>query len=443
MPSLLEPSSLSHREKRNLTDQQRREILEILFSKSASGKLKRGCLKEVAAMYSVDPRTVRQIVQKANSCIAKGLTVDVSPNLRGRVGRKRVQLDLNKIAALPYSQRTNIRSIAEALEVPRTTIHRRVKDGVMRPHTNPLKPCLSEEGKRARLQFCLSMLEPSSLQSQPTFKNMYNYVHIDEKWFFMTKESERYYLLPHENEPLRTCKSKHFITKVMFLAAVARPRFDTTRNQEFSGKIGIFPFTYKEPAKRTSKNRVAGTLETKVVVSVTKEIIRKCLIEKVLPAIRAKWPRGNGIETILIQQDNARPHIREFDAEFLEEASKDGFDIRLSFQPPNSPDLNVLDLGFFRAIQSLQYQKAPKNIDELVSVVVSAFEELSPQTLDNVFLTLQACMIEIMKVNGGIGYKVPHIGKGGLMRDDNLPTQLQCDHDLVESVMAHLQNGGN
>ncbi|XP_058215524.1 uncharacterized protein LOC131326682 [Rhododendron vialii] len=145
MPSLPEPSSLSRREKRNLTDQQRREILEILFSKSASGKLKRGCLKEVATMYSVDPRTVRQIVQKANSCIAKGLTVDVSPNLRGRVGRKRVQLDLNRIAALPYSQRTNIRSIAEALEVPRTTIHRRVKDGMMRPHTNPLKPCLSEE----------------------------------------------------------------------------------------------------------------------------------------------------------------------------------------------------------------------------------------------------------------------------------------------------------
>ncbi|KAF7135477.1 hypothetical protein RHSIM_Rhsim08G0114700 [Rhododendron simsii] len=76
------------------------------------------------------------------------------------------------------------------------------------------------------------------------------------------------------------------------------------------------------------------------------------------------------------------------------------------------------------AIQSLQYQQAPTNIDELVSAVGRAFEELSPQTLDNVFVTLQACMIEIMKVKGGIGYKVPHFGKGGLMRDDNLPTQL-------------------
>ncbi|KAH7858199.1 hypothetical protein Vadar_021189 [Vaccinium darrowii] len=149
------------------------------------------------------------------------------------------------------------------------------------------------------------------------------------------------------------------------------------------------------------------------------------------------------IETILIQQDNARPHIHEFDAKFLEEASKDGFDIHLVFQPPNSPDLNVLDLGFFRAIQTLQYQQAPKNVDELVSAVMRAFEELPSERLENVFLTLQACMIEIMKVNGGIGYKVPHIGKGGLMRDGNLPTQLQCDHNLVESVLAHLHIGGN
>lgn len=29
--------------------------------------------------------------------------------------------------------------------------------------------------------------------------------------------------------------------------------------------------------------------------------------------------------------------------------------IRMLYQPPNSPDLNVLDLGFFAAIQSIQY----------------------------------------------------------------------------------------
>jgi len=42
----------------------------------------------------------------------------------------------------------------------------------------------------------------------------------------MTKEAEKYYLLAEEEDPQRYCQSKRFISKVMFVAAVARPRFD-------------------------------------------------------------------------------------------------------------------------------------------------------------------------------------------------------------------------
>ncbi|XP_024627974.1 uncharacterized protein [Medicago truncatula] len=189
---------------------------------------------------------------------------------------------------------------------------------------------------------------------------MHNIVHIDEKWFYITKKSMHYYLLPDEEEPLRTCKSKNFIAKVMFLVAVARPRFDAEGNEVFSGKIGVFPFVTQEPAKRNSVNRAAGTLETKPITSVTKEVSRTFLIEKVLPAIREKWPEDCVRDPIFIQQDNARTHIDHNDAEFCEAAKLGGFDIRLMCQPPNSPDLNVLDLGFFSAIQSLQYKKLQK-----------------------------------------------------------------------------------
>ena len=61
----------------------------------------------------------------------------------------------------------------------------------------------------------------------------------------MTKESERYYIHHEEKQPLRTCKSKKFNTKVMFLTAVARPRFDCSYYQEFDDKIGIFFFCTK------------------------------------------------------------------------------------------------------------------------------------------------------------------------------------------------------
>ncbi|GAA0139660.1 hypothetical protein LIER_01160 [Lithospermum erythrorhizon] len=95
---------------------------------------------------------------------------------------------------------------------------------------------------------------------------MYDRVVIDEKWFYMSQESEKYYLLPNENEPYRTCKSKRFISKVMFLAAVARPLFDLSGNVLFDGKIGIFPFIVTNPAKKNNKNRAAGTLVTKPIL---------------------------------------------------------------------------------------------------------------------------------------------------------------------------------
>ncbi|XP_027074399.2 uncharacterized protein [Coffea arabica] len=342
--------------------------------------------------------------------------------------------------AIPLRRRTNIRSLSSEMKVSKSTLHRRIKEGAIRPHSNALKPQLTDQNKQVRLNFCLSMLEPESLNSNPTFMSMFNVVHIDEKWFYMTKECEKYYLHPQEEEPLRTCKSKKFIVKVMFLAAVARPRFDCSGNPTFDGKIGIFPFVFKEPAKRSSKNRMAGTLETKPILSVTKEVYRRCLIEQVLPAIHAKWPRdGGSVTEILIQQDNAKPHINPTDPVFIEAASRDGFDIHLSFQPPNSPDMNVLDLGYFRAIQSLQHQEAPLSIDELILAVEKSFDELSSESLNNVFLTLQSCMVEVMKNLGGNNYKVPHIGKHHLMKESCLPLQIECEKELVNQVLSHMQ----
>ena len=130
----------------------------------------------------------------------------------------------------------------------------------------------------------------------------------------------------------------------------------------------------QEPTKWNSVNRVAGTLETKSLTSVRREVMRSYLIEKVLPAIKAKWPREDLGNPIFFQQDNARTHIDHDDAEFCREANKDGFNIRLMCQLANSPDFNVLDLEFFNTIQSLQYKESPTTVDELVNVVVKSFE---------------------------------------------------------------------
>ena len=77
--------------------------------------------------------------------------------------------------------------------------------------------------------------------------------------------------------------------------------------------------------------------------------MRSMLVTNVLPTIRAKWPHEMS-KHIFIQQDNAKSHIAHNDNEFMEEAMKADFFIQLVQQPPNSPDMNVLNLGFFRSI---------------------------------------------------------------------------------------------
>jgi hypothetical protein len=87
----------------------------------------------------------------------------------------------------------------------------------------------------------------------------------------------------------------------------------------------------------------------------------------------------------------------------------------------NSPDCNVFDLGFFAAIQSLQQREASSNIDEMIVAVVKAFGDLTLESLDNVFLSLQAALECTMNNEGSNAFKLPHLGKAALRRQGKLP----------------------
>eukprot|EP00903_Cladosiphon_okamuranus_P009723 g9245.t1 len=189
----------------------------------------------------------------------------------------------------------------------------------------------------------------------------------------------------------------------MFIAAVARPRHNTSANALFNGNVGMWAFTEKVRAVRRSRNRPAGALVTKCV-EVTKETYKEKLINDVIPAIKAKWPAATRRGPIFLQQDNAKPHLITNDAEVLEACTSDGFDIRLINQPPNSPDTNILDLGFFASIQSLQDRCKPRTIDDLVGEVETAWETASHDKLGKVWTSLQACMEQILLCGGDNTY---------------------------------------
>jgi hypothetical protein len=94
------------------------------------------------------------------------------------------------------------------------------------------------------------------------FKTFYNEVHVDEKWFYLDRDNARYYLTPNEPTPApKTVQHKSHITKVMFLCALARPRYNNTTRQWFDGLIGIYPVGEFDIYHRRSANHERGDLK--------------------------------------------------------------------------------------------------------------------------------------------------------------------------------------
>ena len=159
------------------------------------------------------------------------------------------------------------------------------------------------------------------------------------------------------------------------------------------------------------------------------------ILDNPFPAILGKWPAWEQ-RTIRIQLDNAPLHSKPGKlgkriAERLAKYSTTvGRDINFVTQPANSPNLNTLNLAFFRAIQSLQYQKPAKNLNKMIEIVHKAYADLPLEDVcKNVWKMAQLVMNQVLLCNGGNNYKLPHIGKLKISVAAigcDIPMQLPC-----------------
>ncbi|ETN17569.1 hypothetical protein PPTG_05348 [Phytophthora nicotianae INRA-310] len=97
---------------------------------------------------------------------------------------------------------------------------------------------------------------------------------IDERTFFV---------LPDEELPERHRRSKRLTPEIIFLAAVDRPRDST--HEEY--------YVYRP-------SRHQGVL-----------------LKEVIPKIKRKWPARDRDKPILIQHDNAKPHVSPYDSDIV------------------------------------------------------------------------------------------------------------------------------
>jgi len=134
-------------------------------------------------MFHVSRWAVQRIWRRVKECRANGVPVDVRSRKPKNCGRKKVQIDLSEVAQIPLHRRGTIRHLAKVTGYARSTLHRWFKEGMLRRHSNSLKPLLKEKNKKDRLRWCISMIDPSSLPNDPKFILMDNIIHVDEKWF--------------------------------------------------------------------------------------------------------------------------------------------------------------------------------------------------------------------------------------------------------------------
>ena len=129
---------------------------------------------------------------------------------------------------------------------------------------------------------------------------------------------------------------------------------------------------------------------------VMKEVYRDLLIRKLIPAILEKWPtRDRNSRKIFIKQDGAKNHIHEDDKLFNDALEENGVNAELYMQSANSPDVNLLDLGFFRAIQSFK-DAVPRNEEELIEAVSEAYGKYPREKINRTWLTLQCCFNQML-----------------------------------------------
>ena len=171
---------------------------------------------------------------------------------------------------------------------------------------------------------------------------------------------------------------------------------------------------------------------------VMKEVYRDLLIRKLIPAILEKWPtRDRNSRKIFIQQDGAKNHIHEDHKLFNDPLEENRVNAELYMQSANPPDINLLDLGFFRAIQSFN-DAALRNEEELIEAVSEAYDKYPREKINQAWLTLQCCFNQIITHHGDNDYYIDHIAKEKLEWNGNLLDEM----DVVDNA-EHLLDPKN
>ena len=223
--------------------QLRKRALGLLLARLEDGVLPWGSLTIVAEEIGVARSTISRLWRQA--CGAREQSLIITPEIASRNNSRANCLKYSHaefrqgLKEIPQCHRKTYHSTVKAMGVALSMVQQMLLHrDVCRVHTSSLKPTLTEENKMSRMDLALSYIDKNNTSK---FENMEDLIHIDEEWFYLTKDGQRFIIAADEEEPYRHVQHKSFLTKIMFLCVVARPTYDTRRNAWFDRKIGIWP----------------------------------------------------------------------------------------------------------------------------------------------------------------------------------------------------------
>lgn len=268
------------------------------------------------------------------------------------------------MSAFDRSPRKSVRRASAELDLPKTSVHRILKDERMHPYRLHILHELFEEDLAARRAFAEEMLEVIS--DDDSFLNQLLF--SDEAVFHLSGHVNR-----HNCVYWSTDNPSHTATKPL-----QSPKIVVWMGVWSGGLIG--PYVFED--------------------TVTGDSYLKMLRQWLLPQLQRieQFNAGN----MFFQQDGAPPHWSRAVRYWLDSIFPNQWIGRsgpISW-PARSPDLTPLDYWLWGDLKRRVYATQPRTIDELRQRISDEVAQISPETLTKALLDfprrLDACL-----TNGG------------------------------------------
>jgi hypothetical protein len=362
----------------------------------------RGTRRGTAALergFGVSPGYISRVLRpKARNAPAAGL-ID-----KPRPGRPTVMTAEAERAATKFAEarewEVTYRDLADEMHesgflfCPKTYMNWMRTTGWDTHHFKDNKPMLTAENQKSRLEFAKRHVKNKWL----------NWVDVDEKFFYTKKLAGKKKKPKNvEIKPQRVQHKSH-VPKVMLVSALGRPRRGR-KGFTHTGKIGTWRVAGSKVAQRKSKNHARGDSYMDDI-NMTADLYSEMMEELVFPAVREAYA---GEDVVYVQQDGASPHTgKDMLARLnvLGASYSTGPRIVVVQQPPNSPDMNICDLSFFRALATdvhksrLGCNKSIFDKDQLAADVEAAFEAYPVDALEGMWDYKEHVMAKVIAADG-------------------------------------------